>query len=59
MEEKTIKANLRAAISIFCRWRVNQNMCEPDGCDYCPVNDTYDMAREPDDGFGDYCDDEI
>lgn len=49
MEESEVKSNLRSAISSFCRWRVNQNICEPDECDFCPVNDAYDMAREDED----------
>lgn len=48
MEEKTVKDNMRTAISAFCRWRVNENKCEPDECDFCPVNDAYDMARVED-----------
>lgn len=57
MNEKEVKANLRSAIAIFCRWRVNHELCEPDECDFCPVNDAYDMAREFDDGMGYYDDD--
>ena len=46
MEESTIKEELRSAISAFCRWRINQNLCEPNECEFCPVDDTYDMARD-------------
>ena len=56
MDATTIKDNLRKAISNFCRWRVNQGICEPDECDICPCNAAYDMAR---DDMNDEDDDEI
>ncbi len=46
MDGQEIKANLRKAISDLCRWRVSENSCSPDECDFCPVNEAYDMARE-------------
>lgn len=49
MEEKIVKENMRTALFAFCRWRVNENKCEPDECDFCPVNAAYDMARDEDD----------
>lgn len=47
-DEKTVKEQLRTAISAFCRWRVNQNICEEGDCEFCPVNDANDMARNED-----------
>ena len=47
-DEKTVKEQLRTAISAFCRWRVNQTICEEGDCDFCPINDAYDMARNKD-----------
>lgn len=47
-DEKTVKEQLRAAISAFCRWRVNQTICEEGDCEFCPINNAYDMARNKD-----------
>lgn len=47
-EEKKVKADLRNAISAFCRWRVRKNLCEDDDCEFCEVNRAYDMARDED-----------
>ena len=44
-DEKTVKEQLRTAISAFCRWRVNHTIFEEDDCEFCPVNGAYDMAR--------------
>lgn len=44
MENETIISNLKNAISAFCRMQVRENQCSPDDCDFCPVNDAYDMA---------------
>ena len=44
--EKAVKEQLRTAISIFCRWRVNRTLCEEGDCEFCPVNNAYDMARD-------------
>lgn len=49
MNEHKVKSNLRSAISDFCRWRVNQCLCDDGDCVSCPVNETYDLARETED----------
>lgn len=46
MNGSDVKSDLREAISNFCRWRVNQAICEDGDCEFCPVNHAYDMARE-------------
>ena len=46
-DERSVKTNLRKAIAEFCDWRVRNHLCEDEQCEFCPVNDTYDMAREP------------
>lgn len=49
--EKEIKKSVRDSISKFCRMRISKGLCEAVECDYCPVNQAYDMAREDDEGF--------
>lgn len=39
---------MKAAISKFCRARVNAGLCEPDECDLCPCNKAYEMAEQYD-----------
>lgn len=36
---------LRKAITNFCHWKINRNMCDDGDCEFCPVNKAYDMAR--------------
>lgn len=57
MDGKEVRENLRNAISEYCRWRVNNNWCDDGQCEYCAVNQTYDMARDPD-AFEDFSADE-
>lgn len=49
-DEKIIKESMRKAISAFCRLSVNQGKCSDGDCEFCPVNDAYDMVCEDDDG---------
>lgn len=51
MDNNNVKEGLRNAISAFCRWRVNQNICEEGDCEFCPMNAAYDMARDPEEVF--------
>ena len=47
-EATTVRTNLRQSIAEFCDWRARNELCSDGQCSGCPVNDTYDMAREPD-----------
>lgn len=47
--EPDAKSQLRSEISAYCRWRINQGICEDGDCEFCPVNEAYDMARDEDD----------
>lgn len=53
-DEKIIKENMRKAISAFCRLSVNQGKCSDGDCEFCPVNDAYDMVCEDDDGVEEF-----
>lgn len=53
--EREVKSALKKAISNFCRWRVNNAICNEDDCEFCPVNDTFSLCESsdeyPDDGY--------
>lgn len=37
---------LKEAISAYCRAAVNSGLCNEDTCEFCAVNDTYEMAEK-------------
>ena len=47
MEGKEVRENLRKAIDDYCKWRVNNHWCGSDQCEYCALNQSYEMACEP------------
>lgn len=49
-DDKTIRQNMRDAISEFCKLLIRQEKCSG-YCECCPVNDVYDMARERESKF--------
>lgn len=50
----------RELFSKYCRQEINRGHCEPDCCDFCPVNSAYDeiFNRFTDDGEDSNDDDE-
>ena len=49
VELEDVSSDLRKTISAFCRFRVNQNLCNDGDCFLCPLNEAYEMARDHDD----------
>lgn len=41
-EEKDCTAVFSKLFSQYCRQEINRGHCEPDCCDFCPVNSAYD-----------------
>ena len=58
MDEHKVKSSLREAISDFCHWRVAQGICDDNDCEFCCVNEAYDMAREDEPAAEDGSDDD-
>lgn len=43
-EKRIVGDNLCESLTAFCFWRVHDNLCSPDECEWCPVMCVYKMA---------------
>ena len=43
---KETAKNLKDAISAYCRAAVNAGICDEDTCEWCSVNQAYEMAEK-------------
>ena len=41
---ETIKRNALLGISVYCRFAINNNIC--DNCEICPINRAYEIISE-------------
>lgn len=44
INERTVRDNLCESLTAFCFWRVHNQLCSPDECEWCPVMCVHKMA---------------